>query len=115
MAQRTYDPRTYDPRFDHRPTLLIWALATAVCVIVLAVATFVSVQSAAPPGTTNGNPGAAAANHLPHRPNMAAGGESYGWSNKTRGGSYRWNIRSQDQRPGVHDQAGGRHAKPVSD
>ena len=106
MTQRSYDPRTYDPRFDHRPTLLIWALATAVCVLVLAVAMFVSVQPAAPPSTTNGNPGAVPANHLPH---------SYGLSNTTRGESYRWNIRSQDQRPGVHDQAGERHAKPISD
>jgi hypothetical protein len=56
MAQRTYDPRTDDPRFDHRPTLLIWAIATAVCVLVLAVAVFVSVQPAAPPSTSNGNP-----------------------------------------------------------
>jgi hypothetical protein len=115
MAQRPYDPRTYDPRFDHRPTLLIWVLATAVCVLVLAVAVFVTVQPAAPPSTTNGNSGAAPANHLPHRPNMAAGGESYGSSNKTRGESYRWNIQSQDQRPRAHDQAGERHAKPVSD
>jgi hypothetical protein len=53
---RTYDPRTYDPRFDRRPTLLIWALATAVCVLVLAVAVFVTVQPAAPPSTSNGNP-----------------------------------------------------------
>ena len=98
---RTYDPRTYDPRFDRRPTLLLWALATAVCVIVLAVAIFVSVQPVAPPSTSNANPGAAAApaNHLPHRPNMVAGGESYGSSNTTRGESYRWNIQSQDQRP----------------
>jgi hypothetical protein len=56
MAQRTYDPRTYDPRFDHRPTLLIWALATAMCVLVLAVAVFVAVQPAAPPSTSIGNP-----------------------------------------------------------
>ena len=56
MTQRTYDPRTYDPRFDHRPTLLLWALATAVCVLVLAVAVFVTVQPAAPPSTSNGNP-----------------------------------------------------------
>jgi hypothetical protein len=106
MTQRTYDPRTYDPRFDHRPTLLLWALATAVCVLVLVVAVFVSVQPAAPPSTTNANPGAAAApaNHLPH---------SYGSSNTTRGESYRWNLQSQDQRPGVHDQAGERQAKPL--
>ena len=106
MTQRRYDSRTYDPRFDHRPRLLIWALATAVCVLVLAVAMFVSVPPAAPPSTTNANPGAAAApaNHLPH---------SYGLSNTTRGESYRWNLRSQDQRPGVHDQAGECHAKPV--
>jgi hypothetical protein len=58
MTQRTYDPRTYDPRFDHRPTLLLWALATAVCVLVLAVATFVTVPPAAPPSTTNANPAA---------------------------------------------------------
>jgi hypothetical protein len=56
MTQRTYDPRTYDPRFDRRPTLLIWALATAVCVLVLAVAVFATVQPAAPPSTSNGNP-----------------------------------------------------------
>jgi hypothetical protein len=49
---------TYDPRFDHRPTLLLWALATAVCVLVLAVATFVTVPSAGPPSTTNANPAA---------------------------------------------------------
>jgi hypothetical protein len=58
MTKMAYDIRTYDPRFDRRPTLLLWALATAVCVLVLVVATFVMVQPAAPPSTTNANPAA---------------------------------------------------------
>jgi hypothetical protein len=108
-------------RFDHRPRLTaLLALSTTVLVVV--VVTLATLLLTAPPAASpssvsdGGNAGKAApANHLPHRPNMAAGGESYGWSNKTRGGSYRWNIQSQDQRARVHDQATERHAKPVSD
>jgi hypothetical protein len=107
-------------RFDHRPRLTaLLALSTtvlAVVVVTLATLLFTAPPAASPSSGSDGaNAGAAPANHLPHRPNMAAGGESYGWSNKTRGGSYRWNIQSQDQQPGVHDQATERHAKPVSD
>jgi hypothetical protein len=107
-------------RFDHHPMLTaLLTLSTAVLVVV--VITLATLLITAPPAVTpssvsdGGNAGAAPANPLPHRPSMAAGGESYGGSNKTRGGSYRWNIQSQDQRAGVHDQATERHAKPVSD
>jgi hypothetical protein len=106
-------------RFDHRPMLTaLLALSTTVLVVVVTLATLlITAPPAATPSSVSdgGNAGAAPTNHLPHRPNMTAGGESYGWSNKTRGGSYRWNIQSQDQQPGVHDKAGERHAKPVSD
>jgi hypothetical protein len=109
MTQRTYDPRTYDPRFDHRPTLLLWALATAVCVLVLAVAMFVTVHPAAPPSTTNANPGAAAA------PAQSGGGVGSG------AGAYFGNDSLKEQQvPPVlaapkemDDSAIERHAKPV--
>ena len=97
-------------RFDHRPMLTaLLALATTVLVVVvvtLATLLITGPQAASPPSTIGGGDPAAHANHLPH---------SYGSSNTTRGESYRWNLQSQDQRPGVHNQAGERHAKPVSD
>jgi hypothetical protein len=97
-------------RFDHRPMLTaLLALSTAVLVVVvitLATLLITSPQAATPSSVSDGgNAGEAApANPLPHRPNMDLGGEIY-----------RLNNQSQDQQPGVHDQAGERHAKPVSD
>jgi hypothetical protein len=90
-------------RFDHHPMLTaLLTLSTAVLVVVVITLATLLITSAPPAATPSsvsdgGNAGAAPANPLPHRPNMAAGGESYGGSNKTRGGSYRWNIQSQDQ------------------
>ena len=92
-------------RFDHRPLLTaLLALSTAVLVVVvITLATLlITLPQAATPSSVSdgGNAGEAApANPLPHRPNMVAGGESYGSSNTTRGESYRWNLQSQDQRP----------------
>jgi hypothetical protein len=53
-----------------------------------------------PKAAQNGDAGAAEA-----PANMDAGGENYGWDL----------IQPRDQRPGVYDQAGERHAKQVSD
>ena len=97
-------------RFDHHPMLTaLLALSTAVLVVVvitLATLLITGPQAANPQsGSDGGNAGEAApANPLPHRPNRDLGGEIY-----------RLNNQSQDQRPGVHDHSGERHAKPVSD
>ena len=88
-------------RFDHRPMLTaLLALSTAVLVVVvitLATLLITSPQAATPSSVSDGgNAGQAApANPLPYRPNMDLGGEIYTLNNQ-----------SQDQRPGVHDQAG---------
>ena len=97
-------------RFDHRPMLTaLLALSTAVLVVVvitLATLLITSAPASIPSSVSDGgNAGEAApANPLPHRPNVDLGGEIY-----------RLNNQSQDQQPGVRDQAGERHAKPVSD
>jgi hypothetical protein len=97
-------------RFDHRP-MLTALLALSTTVLVVVVVTLATLLMTARPsatlssGSDGGNAGQAApANQLPHRPNMDAGG-----------GYYRWNVQPKYQRPGVHDQSGERHAKPVSD
>ena len=97
-------------RFDHRPKLTA-LLALSTIILVLVVVTLTTLLSTSPQEATpssvsdGGNAGEAApANPLPYRPNMDLGGEIY-----------RLNNQSQDQRPGVHYQAGERHAKPVSD
>jgi hypothetical protein len=97
-------------RLDHRPMLTAaLALSTTVLIVVVVTLTtllITSPQEATPSSVSDGgNAGEAApANSLPYRPNMDLGGEIY-----------RLNNQSQDQRPGVHYQAGERHAKPVSD
>jgi hypothetical protein len=96
-------------RLDHRPMLTAaLALSTTVLIVVVTLTTLLitSPQEATPSSVSDGgNAGEAApANPLPYRPNMDLGGEIY-----------RLNNQSQDQRRRVHDQAGERHAKPVSD
>ena len=70
-------------RFDHKPmpTALLALSTTVLVVVVITLSTLLltSPQAASPPSVGSGNAGAGATPM-----NMDAGGESYGWSNKTR-------------------------------
>ena len=122
-------------RFDHRP-MLTAALAlstTVLLVVVLTLATLLITgpQAASPPSASGGGNSAA---HAQSRGGVGSGAGAYFGNDALKeqqvppvsggpkemdaesyGEVYGWDIQQKDQRPGVHDQTGERHAKPVSD
>jgi hypothetical protein len=122
-------------RFDHRPMLTaLLALSTSVLVVVvltLATLLITEPQAAYPPSASGGgNPaahaqsgggvGSGAGAHFGNDslkeqqvpPELTAPKEM---DAESYGEVYGWDIQQKGRRPGVHDQTGERHAKPVSD
>lgn len=122
-------------RFDHRPMLTaLLALSTSVLVVVvltLATLLITGPQAASPPNASGGgNPaahaqsgggvGSGAGAHFGNDslkeeqvpPELAGPKEM---DAESYGEVYGWDIQQKGRRPGVHDQTGERHAKPVSD
>jgi hypothetical protein len=112
-------------RFDHRPMLTaLLALSTTVLVVVvltLATLLITGPQAASPPSVSGGGRvGSGAGAYFGNDslkeqqapPESAAPKEM---DAESYGEVYGWDIQPKDQRPGVHDQTGEGHAKPVSD
>jgi len=122
-------------RFDHRPMLTaLLALSTsvlAVVVVTLATLLITGPQAASPPSASGGgNPAA----HAQSGSRVDSGAGAYFGNDSLKeqqvppvvaapkemdaesyGEVYGWDVQQNDQQPGVHDQAGERHAKPVND
>jgi len=122
-------------RFDHRPMLTaLLALSTSVLVVVVLTLSTLLItvpQAASPPSASGGgNPAA----HAQSGGRVGSGAGAYVGNDSLKeqqvppvlaapkkmdaesyGDVYGWDIQQKDQRPAVHDQAGERHAKPVSD